>query len=72
MAQAAISDGSSHPELVRLSSIGTSGKHKSNAERDWHRFLRKSAGTRLQPFFFKVPGPDGREVQCAVVLPHEL
>lgn len=39
-----------NPALKAFASLGTSGKHSSNSERDLHRWLKNLFGFRLQSY----------------------
>ena len=74
-AQAATADGLTQSDLRVLSRLGTSGKHRQNCERDFHRQLHRLNGFRFEPFMVTVPYKDSAgklsETKVALVLPHE-
>ena len=53
ISRANCADGVTSAALHRLKSLGATGSHSSNQERDLHVWLKGLHGTRLQPF--KVP-----------------
>ena len=80
IASAAVHDGLRCPILNKLSNVGTKGRHRGNAERDFHRaFLQPtmdSIGFQLCPWNVDIPlvKEDGRGVQSQQVeflAPHE-
>lgn len=55
IAQAVVSDHSvPNPALKAFASLGSSGKHTSNSERDLHRWLKNLYGFRLQSYTIKM------------------
>ncbi|CAK9059150.1 Uncharacterized protein SCF082_LOCUS31390 [Durusdinium trenchii] len=77
ISRANVADGATSEALAALKSLGASGKHSNNQERDLHRWLGGLHGCRLEafkvPFLLCVPGKEAlSEVQVPILLPHEI
>lgn len=62
--------------IKTFASLGSSGKHPQNCERDLHRWLRGLYGLVLEPYVIQVKlqidGFRSKPVSIRVLLPHEI
>ena len=66
IAEGAVIDGKTHPDITKLASLGTSGVHTRNAHLELQRWLRLKV-SMPEPVWIKVPGVNPKGDRRALV-----